>query len=658
MLILGNHTGFRHLVKTFAQLFGKELALHNKLFSSPFHRKEFNSYVQFLLKEHKVTPFLQKLYRYSSTRLLKKSVPPQYQQLLNHICLLADFTANEIEKYYFNVKPIIEEENKSEINASLATRIIDLESHAQWNISFDDQEDIFSLHRFGWLLPIISSGRTITELRSLKELIVNWIESNPYKESGSGWDSYSVSERIVNWIFFLSALQALPIKEDYSHSQIIQSLWKHVQTLLNGLEFRRSATNNHLINNGRALYLSGAFLGCNQALETGREILKLTSRDMFTESGFLREGSSHYQILLARTFLEALWCAERIDDKGYKDDMFDFTKRVAGCARFFLSETPFPLFGDVSPDFPPDFHLGLPEVADLLLEDKECFSTHDETGWHTLLISGDNSKHNIDDSINNHSCNYEEVAAYPDAGYYCIANSSYSIFIYVNPLGYVPEWSHGHSDIGGFVMYWNHQPFLVDCGRLNFHDSSMGKYGRSVRSHNSISIDGYEPCVTHGLNGFAQLMVREYVEPPPVVKLEERNDSVKIQIEYYGFKRIWKDLKVSRTFYCEKNSLIIEDDISGKDTHKIETFFHLHPEVNPVSNGKDEVRFSFKGGEQLKLISRSSQSVYFETFKGTEVPFIAGWYFPRYGQSITTNTIICSQKAFLPLRNRYVFERV
>jgi hypothetical protein len=535
-----------------------------------------------------------------------------------------------------------------------------LKGRVQWNISFDDQEDVFALHRFGWLLPILSRSTTIVEFRNLKKLIVNWIESSPYKKSQAGWDSYSISERIVNWIFFLSALQSLPIQkgDDYSNSQIIQSLLKHVEILLNGLEFRASATNNHLINNGRALYLCGAFLNCNEALETGREILKLTSRDMFTESGFLREGSSHYQILLARTYLEAFWCAERIDDKGYKNDMFDFTKRVADCARFFLSETPFPLFGDVSPDFPPDFHLGLPEVADLLLEDKECSSAHYETGWHTLLTPRDDSKHNIDDSINNHSCSEEKIAAYPDAGYYRITNGSYSIFIYVNPLGYVPEWSHGHSDIGGFVIYWNHQPFLVDCGRFNFQDFPMGRYGRSVRSHNGISIDGHEPCVTHGLNGFAQLMVKEYVEPPPIVKLEERNDSVKIQIEYYGFKRIWKDLKVSRTFYCEKNRLTIEDKISGNGTHQVETFFHLHPEVELISNGKDEVRFFFKEGEQLKLISKSNQSACFETYKGIEVPFIAGWYFPKYGKRIATNTLICSQKTILPVRNRYVFEKV
>jgi len=640
----------------------KTLPLYNKLFSSPFHRKEFNNYMQFLKREHKIASFLRKLWQYSIIRLLRKSIPSQYQQLINHISLPQDFTADETEdspaNFHFTVKPVVKTEDRNVLNVSLATEDIDLKGHAEWNIDFDDQEDVFALHRFGWLLPILSRGTTIAEFKNLKKLIINWIESNLYKESRSGWDSYSVSERIVNWIFSLSALQSLPIKEDYSNSQIIQSLWEHVQVLLNGLEFRASATNNHLINNGRALYMSGAFLKCSEALETGREILKLTSRDMFTESGFLREGSSHYQILLARTFLEVLWCAERIDDKGFKDDIFDFTKRVAGCAQFFLSETPFPLFGDVSPDFSPDFHLGLPEVAHFLLENEKHSSNCDEIGWHTLFNFRDDTKYDIDNSTNNHSCNDKKLVAHPDAGHYRITNSSYSIFIYTNPLGYVPEWSHGHSDIGGFILYWNHQPFLVDCGRFTFQDSSMGKYGRSVRSHNSISIDGYEPCVTHGLNGFAQLMVREYVEPPPVVKLEENDDSVKIRIEYCGFKRIWKDFRLRRTFCCEKNRMIIEDEISGNGTHLIETFFHLHPDVDIVSNCKDEVRFSFKDGEKLKLISKRNKSACFETYKGIEVPFIAGWYFPRYGKRIATNTLIYSQKTALSVRNSYVFEKV
>ena len=638
------------------------LPFYNRLFGFPLHRKEVNNYIQFLVREHKVTSFLWKVYKYSSTRLLRKSIPSQYQRLINHLSLPLTLTVKETENrpshFHFTSKPIIRKNARNVLKVSLATRIIDLKGEKQWKVSFDDKEDVFSLHRFGWLLPILSTGATINEFRSLREIIVSWIDSNPYKENGAGWDSYSVSERIVNWLFFLSALQSLPIeKGDPSSSQIIQSLLKHIQTLLNGLEFRASSTNNHVINNGRALYLSGVFLKCNEALETGREILKLTSRDMFTESGFLREGSSHYQILLARTFLEVLLCAEMIDDKVLKDGLLDFTKRVASCAQFFLRETPFPLFGDVSPDFPPDFHLGLPEVTRLLLENEEASSAHTEAGWHIILTYGSNSEHSVDDSTNNDSSNEKQVVAYPDAGYYRITNRSYSIFIYANPLGYVPEWSHGHSDMGGFVMYWNRQPFLVDCGRPDFRNTAKGRYGRSVRSHNGISVEGYEPCVTHGLNGFGQLMVKEYIEPPPVVKLEERAGSVKIQIEYYGFKRVSKDLKINRTFYCEPNGLTIEDEITGKGIHQIETFFHLHPEVNLITNDKGAIRFSLKGDEKLKMISKSNHSTCFQTFRGQEVPFIAGWYFPSYGQHIPTNTIICLQKAALPVRNRYIFEK-
>lgn len=637
-----------------------------RLFSSPFHKKEFRNYIHFIIRRGEIPALFLNLGRYFSARMLRDSIPQEYRQVAEYLGRTTSFTKDEMGYGSAGIlgiaKPPITDWNRNISSIFLATRTIDLSTPNCWHASFNDEEDIFSLHRFGWLLPIISSGISHSEWHELKDLIVAWIRANPYKDQNVGWDSYSVSERIVNWIIIISAIKGVILERDEKIRAIYQSISEQTKILWERLEFRGSATNNHLINNGRALYLAGAFLNNNKVLETGREILRSTGPNMFTGSGFLREGSSHYQILLARTFMEVLWCAGAISDRKLTRDLFDFTKRVVNCAEYFLSEDPFPIFGDISPDFPPDFHSGLSSVAELLFNDSPCPKARDYdpvTGWHKLFVFPDSRAYNYKTGKQNASAfNSPEVISYPDAGHYKIITGSYCIYIYSNPLGYVPEWSHGHSDLGGFVMYWHGQPFLVDCGRLNFQNTSKGSYGRSVRSHNSISIDGYEPCITHGLNGFAQLMLKEYIGPPPEVKITESHNTVKVQIELSGFKRIQKDIIIRRTLYCEPKKVFIEDEISGSGTHQIETFFHFYPAIEPALAGRNEFRCTLATGKKMEISAIGDQTMLSNIFRGAKDPIYAGWYSPRYGQQIANSTIIFRQATTLPAKNRFALVEI
>jgi uncharacterized heparinase superfamily protein len=230
------------------------------------------------------------------------------------------------------------------------------------------------------------------------------------------------------------------------------------------------------------------------------------------------------------------------------------------------------------------------------------------------------------------------------------------LILYVNPLGYVPAWSHGHADLGGFILEWNDKALLVDCGRSTYQPTEWGRYGRSVRSHNAITIDSYEPCVTHAYNGFVPPMLAEYCGKPPRVQVDRAPDSVRIRVDYYGFQRLQDELIVTRVFEVSQNQIRILDEISGNGTHLVETFFHLHPDIGLLSQDKNGVELAV-GSERVSLVTTEDATRRVDIFRGEDGSQPAGWFSGRYGESLPTITLRYQQKTALPVRNAYTIAR-
>ena len=99
-----------------------------------------------------------------------------------------------------------------------------------------------------------------------KSLLARWIlENNPAK--GTGWEPYPTSLRIVNWIKWALAGNAMP--EECLHSLMVQARW-----LSRRLEIH--LLGNHLFSNAKALVFAGLFFSGTEAdkwLDTGLRIL-------------------------------------------------------------------------------------------------------------------------------------------------------------------------------------------------------------------------------------------------------------------------------------------------------------------------------------------------------------------------------------------------
>ena len=75
-------------------------------------------------------------------------------------------------------------------------------------------------------------------------------------------------------------------------------------------------TNNHILNNARALILAGSFLDSQCLFDAGCWIFTNQFDKHINSDGVLREGSSHYQYVVTRWVVD-IACAFLYRDKNY-----------------------------------------------------------------------------------------------------------------------------------------------------------------------------------------------------------------------------------------------------------------------------------------------------------------------------------------------------
>src|SRR5690606_15729932 len=125
-----------------------------------------------------------------------------------------------------------------------------------------------------------------------------WAERFGRPDDGWAWHPYSAAERVVNILDFAQR-RGLPAPADHTAALLA----RHAPAIAERLEyFGEHHTSNHLSNNGRGLYRLGLALGLPAATEMGMRILLAEAERIFAPSGVLREGSSHYHLLLTRNY--------------------------------------------------------------------------------------------------------------------------------------------------------------------------------------------------------------------------------------------------------------------------------------------------------------------------------------------------------------------
>ena len=364
----------------------------------------------------------------------------------------------------------------------LASRNLEFKGNKiPWENSYKDPEDTMALHRFGWLLNILVDNQEKLNLNNLLDFIEDWIFYHKDKNKSIEWESYSVSERLVNWLLFLCAIKPHINIDDKRLSNIKNELLNHLKYLASNLEYRGEKTNNHIINNARALYIGGRLLNVKFAEKIAILIIK-NETDRLLDNGVLNEGSTHYQLLVTKNYLEIIWVAHKTKDKDLINWLKFRIKNMLDVCNYFAIENKdqfeIPFIGDISPDSPPDWLIGYPFIYN-----KNKFSR-----WSKLWNDFSEFDRLLKDII--FIRNNNDLASMKKNQWLKIINSNSTTFSMVKNSAIK---SHAHQDEGSFFYVYKKLPIIIDPGLKNYlKDDSISRSQLNANSHNVITINGIE----------------------------------------------------------------------------------------------------------------------------------------------------------------------
>ena len=453
----------------------------------------------------------------------------------------------------------------------VATGVFNINSsNIDWEKEWKDPEDEESLHRWNWsickLSEVSEKDKEGLALWTLSQQ-ENWIDKfqgeivNNKAAGKLRWESYTVGERIANSVIFYHHILG-----GWSSVKLGDAIQDQVCFLIHNLEYFGKNTGNHVINNARAIYLAGVTFDCDEWRSLAFTIIKHEVPVVVTDDGFVREGSSHYQFLFTRWMLEVFYFALISNDDKMIVFLSSYLKLLIEQCHFFLTynrvadKWGIPLFGDVSPDFPPEWLHYLPwsRLASSFVAPPDQHTMVGENCWNSLWNGVDLSEFNI--KVSSQYTGQNTSIAYPKSGWFRVDSGINRLFYRVDPdlaLGYV---GHHHQDLYHFCLYRNGEPIFVDAGRRDYSPShdSWGRFGISPRAHNSVIIDG-----VGSLPENSGRYPRGYVQTENKTEIQQLYDSVLITIKSTCFQRLISPVILTRYISLNSNSFDIEDELLG-----------------------------------------------------------------------------------------------
>jgi hypothetical protein len=495
-----------------------------------------------------------------------------------------------------------------------------------------DKEDTFALHRFGWLLRWLSLHPAQEDLKVANSVLLDWIRRVSPNKHHAAWETYSASERVVNWLLYLCATR------DYQHldigaiNTVEAALLEHLDYISHHLEYYDKTCNNHILNNARALYIGGRILGLPEISSLAKALFQIHLQKLINPEGVLQEASSHYQLLLTRTMVEVWWAARATEDPEYAAYLFPLVFSMISSSiymsDFSVSDfsNNFPRVGDVSPDYPVSWFYPHPE-----------FNHGTESWWGlwngeqwTSLIGVKGLAQCIADGLM--EWKWLDARQGPFRLFVYLPNNSEGVY----PVG------HGHMDFGGFLLYDTEGPIFVDRGRGSYNSDKEGQYGFSARSHNTTLINGL-PLVPDCRGKWLAYKKNLYID----IKMSsnETGDERRITWETRSIDRLGKSLKWNREIILRQDHFeIIETLFNPRHIDlKIETYFHIAPgwELDLNKPHQDAVNelFLHKAGRTYRfMFERSNGRFIIDRFHGS-ADETDGWHFPDYGARIPAITL-------------------
>lgn len=394
--------------------------------------------------------------------------------------------------------------------------------------SQSDPEDSLADNRWGQLLHVPVGNERECSLAI--ECVEKWIACHT-DTADAAWESYSACERLANSLVFYASIARTAVPSPLSDAYV-DYLCRSVDWVYGHLEYYGDQrTNNHILNNARALVMGGAMLADQFALGAGMKIFQEFLPRMVTERGFLRERSSHYQLIVLNWVLDA-WTFLRTSSKPEPQDIallehYALSMVTAAASLLNRDGQLCATIGDVSPDWTPRQALARLSVLypDVWPPGRQAFPPCEVLdGWFRLsTVNG-----------------------------VVLGNFGEGVF----PPPYP---THGHNDMTGFVWAEGGVTILTDPGRFRYTPDPLSLMQKSAASHNVPLVNGFAPfCETLLPNG--QWWPQPYARATAAMTIEKNE----LLLSHDGFSRATPVKRHVRRLRLRDHVLEVIDSFEGE----------------------------------------------------------------------------------------------
>ena len=442
----------------------------------------------------------------------------------------------------------------------------DLPTVGGWNDSALEKLWLYNLHYFEDLNAQGNQDRAAWHLA----LMQRWVAENP-PTSGNGWEPYPTSLRIVNWVKWALAGNALP-------AVCVQSLATQTRWLRKRLEVH--LLGNHLFANAKALVFAGLYFAGSEAeqwLGKGLSILAQELPEQVLPDGGNFERSPMYHAI----FLEDLL------------DLFNIANAYARPVPTTLvaqwREASLRMLDWLEGLTHPDRQIALFNDAAFGIG-----ATADELAAYAVRVLGSDAvlsklpRRRAQGNVRSGLYLYQ----WADSGYIRLECADAVALLDVAPIGpdYLP--GHAHADTLSFELSVFGQRVIVNAGTSRYGLGPARLRERETVSHSTVEVDGQSSSEVWG--GF-RVARRAY--PFDLVVLDHP-EVLSVACSHDGYKRLHGKPVHRRSWQLSPNHLQVGDTVLGSGFPAVARYI-LHPDVSVERVAPDSFHLKLGNGKLI-----------------------------------------------------------
>jgi uncharacterized heparinase superfamily protein len=457
-----------------------------------------------------------------------------------------------------------------------------------WNNSNWAKLWLYNLHYFDDLTAVNSNKR----IGWHNSILERWINENPIGK-GNGWEPYTISLRLVNWIKW--SLSGNKLNKTHIISLNTQAcfLSKNLETHLLG---------NHLFANAKALMFAGLFFYGGETsiwYKTGHKIFSNELSEQILLDGGNFELSTMYHSIILEDLLDLYNLHKLFQILPPNGIEVAIPKMINWLVTMCHPDGEISFFNDAALD-------NTPPVEELLKYAKRLGFIQQKP---LSLISHLNESGYSRVSLNNAVAIIDRAAVGPD---------------------YLP--GHAHADTLSFELSIFSHRVVVNSGTSMYGIGNERIRQRGTLAHATVVIDSENSSeVWSGFRVARRAKVYQ-------VKTSTQDKKTYLSAYHDGYKRLPGKPIHSRQWILSEGLVEIVDRISGKGYHDIQVVFPLHPDVVIIERKKNNI---------ILDVANNSINIAFEGAGNLEI--IESAYHPEFGLSIQNNKLIYQLLGQLPV---------